>query len=96
MEITKREVYKHISKLKFAQINDFESLLNISIFIDSCLPFESDESDAQVLPFEIFEFIDVSFSALRDTLSQLRSSPDFEHVSTVSPETTVLELTVDK
>ena len=61
------KLIKLIAKLKFAQVNDFEILLDICIFIDSCLPLESDdsdESDTQVPTFEIFEFIDANLSAL--------------------------------
>ena len=39
---------------------------------------KSDESDQQVPPVELFEFLNVSFNALKDALAQLRSSPDSE------------------
>ena len=70
-----------IAKLKCAQINEFDLLLEIFINIDACLPIEFEESNIQLPPVEMFEFLSVSIDALRDTLVQLRLSSNFDSVN---------------
>ena len=87
------------AKLKCAQINEFDFLLDIFISIDACLSVVSEESNSHVPPVEMFEFLSVSIAALRNALAQLRSSPDFDSVSdkqsSASTEPAAFDLSVD-
>ena len=87
-----------IAKLKCAQLNEFDFLHEIFIYIDDCLLPEPKELISRVPPVEIFEFLSVSIDTLRDALGCLRSSPDSDSVSqeqsVASPEASAFDLPV--
>ena len=70
-----------VANLKCAQIDKFDFLLEIFTCIEACLPLESKQSNSLMSCDEIFEFLNVSIDALRDTLVQLRSSPPSDFFS---------------
>ena len=88
-----------IAKLKCAQINEFDVLLEINIYIDACLPLEPDDLKSQVPPVEMFEFLSESINALKDAFAQLRSSQDSDSISKekdfASTESATFDLSVD-
>ena len=94
-----RKLRDFIAKLKCAQINEFDVLLEINIYIDACLSLESEKSKSQVPPIEMFKFLSVSIDALMAASTQLRSSPDFDFLSQkqdiASHNPATLDLSVD-
>lgn len=88
-----------VAKLKCAQINEFDTLLEIITCIEACLPIESEEAISLMSSVEMFEFLGVSIDALRNALAQLRSSPYSDFFSKdqliVSPEAATFDLSVN-
>ena len=65
------------------QNNDFDFLQKILIQNNACFPRASEASKEQISSVELFEYLNMSFTTLKDALVQQRSSHSFESVSKI-------------